>query len=58
MPAQVRFPPTPPFPVCIHQPLTPISPSVRPQWMCEACNKYFQRKGDLKRHEKLHTGEK
>jgi len=26
--------------------------------MCDACNKYFQRKGDLKRHEKLHTGEK
>jgi len=28
------------------------------QWMCEACFKPFQRKGDLKRHEKLHTGEK
>jgi len=28
------------------------------QWMCDACNKTFQRKGDLKRHEKLHTGEK
>jgi len=26
--------------------------------MCEACYKPFQRKGDLKRHEKLHTGEK
>jgi hypothetical protein len=26
--------------------------------MCELCQKFFQRKGDLKRHEKLHTGEK
>jgi len=28
------------------------------QYFCESCNKPFQRKGDLKRHEKLHTGEK
>jgi len=28
------------------------------QWVCDVCQKFFQRKGDLKRHEKLHTGEK
>lgn len=55
MPAQVRGPSnlTPPW-----SPLTSDLPLVYLQWMCEACNKLFQRKGDLKRHEKLHTGEK
>lgn len=28
------------------------------RWTCEVCQRSFGRKGDLKRHEKLHTGEK